>query len=436
MSFALLTAVQVPKRPWLRLSLVVAVFVGAALAAAILTGVSIQSIGQAGERPRINPVGDPTAAPRLSAADIVYIGGFRLPAEEVDGASFSFGGSPIAYNPANDSLFVGARGSWIAEVTIPSPVNSSKVEALPFARFLQPFRDPTEGRLRDVANEGAYVGGLLVHDARLYGSGVIYYDANNAQELTHFSRSLKLTEASVTGMHRVGEKGRAGLVAGYLAAVPVEWQSALGGPAVTGQCCIPIVSRTSWGPAAFAWNPAELRAGQAARVSPLVYYTGEHPTLGLWEGSNETYGGGAEMGGLVIPPATRTALFVGRNGLGPFCYGDGTPDESRAKQSASGHERLCYDPTTSDKGVHTYPYRYQFWAYDLSDLAAVRAGKKNPWEVRPYGVWPFEVPTPQAGKRIGGVGFDAARRLLYLAQMNADQDGYAFRPIIHVFRIQ
>ena len=25
-----------------------------------------------------------------------------------------------------------------------------------------------------------------------------------------------------------------------------------------------------------------------------------------------------------------------------------------------------------------------------SDLAAVRAGKKDPWEVRPYGVWPFE----------------------------------------------
>jgi hypothetical protein len=435
MSFALPLPVRAIKRPWFRLSLVVAAFVGAALMASILTGVSIQSIGQSPDPPRITPVTDPAAAPRLSSADIVYIGGFRLPAEEVDGASFSFGGSPLAYNPANDSLFVGVRGSSIAEVTIPSPINSKRVEDLPFARFLQPFRDPTEGRLRDVANEGAYVSGLLVHDGRLYGSGVIYYDANNVQELTHFSRSLKLTEPSVSGMHRVGEKGKAGLVAGYMAAVPPEWQSTLGGPAVTGQCCIPIVSRTSWGPAAFAWNPAELRAGQTARVSPLVYYTGEHATLGLWEGSNENYGGGVEMGGLVIPPATRTALFVGRNGTGPFCYGDGTADESRAKDSANG-ERLCYDPTSSDKGVHTYPYRYQFWAYDLNDLAAVRARKKDPWEVRPYGVWPFDVPTPQPGKRVGGVGFDAERRLLYVAQMSADQDGYAYRPIIHVFRIQ
>ena len=162
---------------WRRLVVVLAVVAGVAVMSLVMGSVTIQSIGQAGERPRINPVGDPTAAPRLAAADIVYIGGFRLPAEEVDGASFSFGGSPIAYNPANDSLFVGARGSWIAEVTIPSPVNSSKVEALPFARFLQPFRDPTEGRLRDVANEGAYVSGLLVHDDRLYGSGVIFYDA-------------------------------------------------------------------------------------------------------------------------------------------------------------------------------------------------------------------------------------------------------------------
>lgn len=435
-SFALVSSVRATKRPWFRLSLIVAVFVAAVLMASILTGVTIQSIGQSPGRPRITPVTDPSATPRLSAADIVYVGGFRLPAEEVDGASFSFGGSPLAYNPANDSLFVGARGSSIAEVTIPSPVNSTRVEELPFARFLQPFRDPTEGRLRDVANEGVYVGGLLVHDGLLYGSGVIYYDANHAQELTHFSRSLTLTDPSVKGMYRVGDKGKAGLVAGYLAAVPPEWQSALGGPALTGQCCIPIVSRTSWGPAAFAWNPADLRTGQAARVSPLVYYTGEHATLGPWEGSNETYGGATEMGGLVIPPRTRTALFVGRNGIGPFCYGGGTADQSLANQSSSSGERLCYDPTSSDKGSHTYPYRYQFWAYDLSDLAAVRAGKKDPWEVRPYGVWPFDVPTPQPGKRIGGVGFDAARRLLYVAQMSADQDGYAYRPIIHVFRIQ
>jgi hypothetical protein len=436
MSFALVSSVRATKRPWLRVSFVVAVFAGAALMASILTAVTIQSIGQSPGRPPITPVTDPTAAPRLSSADIVYVGGFRLPAEEVDGASFSFGGSPLAHNPATNSLFVGARGSSIAEVTIPVPVNSNRVADLPFARFLQPFRDPTEGRLRDVANDGAYISGLLVHDGRLYGSGVIFYDANNVQELSHFSRSLELADASVKGMYRVGDKGKAGLVAGYMAAVPPEWQTALGGPAVTGQCCIPIVTRTSWGPSAFAWQPAELGTAPTARVSPLVYYTGEHPTLGLWEGSNETYGAATGMGGVVIPPGTRTMLFVGRNGVGPFCYGDGTADQSRANQPSASGERLCYDPTSSDKGQHAYPYRYQFWAYDLNDLAAVKAGKKAPWDVRPYGVWPFDVPTPEPSKRIGGVGFDAARRLLYVAQMSADQDGYAYRPIIHVFRIQ
>lgn len=429
------STVELLNRPS-RLSVVAVAFLGAALVATLLAGVTIQSIGQGPDRPRVLPVTDPTHAPRLASADLVYLGGFRLPGEEVNGTTFSFGGSPIAYNPANDSLFVGTRGSSIAEVTIPSPVNSSQVAELPFARFLQPFRDPTEGHLRDVATEGAYVSGLLVHQGRLYGSGVIYYDAINAQDLTHFSRSLTLSDASVNGMYRVGDKGRAGLVAGYMAAVPPGWQSALGGPAVTGQCCIPIVSRTSWGPAAFAWNPGDLGSASPARVTPLVYYTGEHPTLGSWEGSNETYGGTIEMGGIVIPPDTRTALFVGRNGLGPFCYGDGTADQARANQPAANGERLCYDPTSSSKGQHAFPYRYQFWAYDLNDLAAVKAGKKDPWEVTPYGVWPFDVPTPEAAKRIGGVGFDAARRLLYVAQMSADQDGYEFRPVIHVFRIQ
>ena len=432
MSFAMPVSVE-RVHLWRRFAVVLAVFAGVAVMSLMMASVTIQSIGQGVERPLATPLTDPTTARRLDRSDIVYVGGFRLPAEEMDGASFDFGGSPIAYNPGSDSLFVGTRGSKVAEVTIPSPVNSSRVDDLPFARYLQPFRDPTEGRIREVANEGAYVSGLLVYQGRLYGSGVIYYDAEHAQEYTHFSRSLRLSDDNVKGMVRVGEKGKAGFVSGYLAAVPAEWQSAIGGPAITGQCCIPIVGRTSWGPAAFAWNPADLGAVSPVPARPLVYYTSDHPTLGSWEGSNATYGGTIQMGGVVI--AGRTALFVGRNGLGPFCYGTGTADQARANAHATEAERYCYDPVSSDKGQHAYPYRNQFWAYDLTDLAQVSARKKDPWQVTPYGVWAFDLPTPEATKVVGGVGFDAARRLLYVSQMSADRDGYAYRPVIHVFRI-
>jgi len=95
----------------------------------------------------------------------------------------------------------------------------------------------------------------------------------------------------------------------------------------------------------------------------------------------------------------------------------------------------CYDPTNSDKGQHGYPYRYQAWAYDLNDFAAVKAGTKQPWEVVPYAVWPLDFPTPEATVRLGGVAYDAQRQLLYISQTGADPDGYAYRPVIHVFRV-
>lgn len=385
---------------------------------------------------RVTPVSDPTNLRRLGLEDLQYQGAFRLPAEESNGDSFSFGGRPAAYNPARDSLFVGTRSGRVAEINIPSPVRATDPNELPFAKFLQPLIDPAEGRITDIATDGVALSGLLVHGGRLLGTGVIYYDANNTQSLSHFARPLTLTERAVKGFVRVGASGKTGLVAGYMATVPPEWQSRLGGPAVTGQCCIPIVSRTSYGPAMFTFDPDDVSANKNTAAHPLLYYTSDHQTLGRWEGSNPTYGGTMQVGGLALIAGTRTALFVGRNGLGPFCYGAGTADESKAKTRGPDGESYCYDPTTSDKGQHAFPYRYQMWAYDLNELAQVRAGKRDPWEVKPHGVWPFELPTPEPGVRIGGVAYDPAGQRLFIAQMQADRDGYAFRALMHVFRVQ
>ena len=117
------------------------------------------------------------------------------------------------------------------------------------------------------------------------------------------------------------------------------------------------------------------------------------------------------------------------------CYGNGTGDKSLAGTKGPDGEPWCYDPTNGDKGQHGYPYVYQAWAYDLSDFAAVKAGTKQPWEVVPYGVWPLGFPTSEATVRLGGVGYDAQRQLLYVAQTGADPDGYSYRPVIHVFRV-
>ncbi len=408
------------------------------LAALGAAAVGLQSIPPASEPPpaRVQPIGDPTKLRRLAFEDLAYAGAFRLPATEVNGDSFSFGGQPMAYDPERNSLFVGTRIGRVAEVRMPNPEKGGELEALPSAVFLQPFEDPTEGHMKEVAADGTSLAGLLVHERRLIGAGLIYYDANHTQAVSHFTRPLALTERAVTGMVRVGQKGKTGFVAGYMASVPPEWQSRLGGPAITGQCCIPIISRSSFGPSAFAFNPAELTTGKPIDAAALLYYPAEHQTLGPWEGSNPTYGATTQVGGVALIGGTGTALFIGRNGTGPFCYGGGTGDRALAGTRGADGETLCFDPTNSDKGQHAYPYRYQIWAYDLNELAEVRAGRRDPWSVKPYGVWPLELPFPEKDVRIGGVAYDAARQRLFIAQSHADRDGYAYRPLIHVFQIQ
>jgi hypothetical protein len=377
---------------------------------------------------------DPSQLPRLSVTDLGYLGGFRLPAESVNGDSFSIGGRSMTFNPASNSLFVSTRAGRIAEVSIPQPVNNADVNALPFANFLQPFADPTEGHLSQISSDGVAIDGLLVYGNRLYGTATIYYDANNTQRQSHYSRSLQLNQPSFSGWSQVWETGKTGFVSGLMALIPAAWQARLGGPAVTGQCCIPIVGRTSWGPAAFSFDPVNV--GQATvAASPLVYYPAEHPTLGLWDGSNPTYGATIQMGGLAIIAGTRTALYVGRNGTGPNCYGNGTGNQSLHGTIGPDGAKWCYDPTTSDKGSHAYPYRYQVWAYDLNDFAAVKAGTKQPWEVMPYGVWPFDLPTPEPSVKLGGVGYDSSRQILYISQLGADKDGYSYRPVIHAIKV-
>ncbi len=381
---------------------------------------------------------DPLTLPRLAFADITYLGGFRLPRAAQGNGSFSYGGQHLAYNAARNSLFGSSLQNNVAEITIPAPVNTTDVNQMPFATYLQGFSDPSEGHFREIEQggpNGAVMAGLLVDGNRLHATGSIYYDASNSQVVSHFSHSTNLSEPSYLGMSQVWETGKAGFVGGYMANIPSEWQSLLGGAALTGQCCIPIVGRTSHGPAAFGFDPARVGNNTAVPAAPLLYYPSTHTTLGPWAGANPTYGSTTSMGGVAVIAGTRTALFIGRNGMGAYCYGEGVSDPALDGTRNSAGQMNCYDPASSDKGMHAYPYRYQMWAYDLADFAAVKAGTKQPWEVVPYGVWPFELPTASRIVEIGGVAYDAQRQLLHIAQFRADTDGYSERPIIHTLKI-
>ena len=373
------------------------------------------------------------AAPLLHASNLVYQGAFLLPPQLSDTKTFAYGGTALAYNPARHSLFVVGH-DWYqltAEVSIPRAVKNARLGDLHRAAYIQPFADATGGTIDKTGGDNNKIGGELVYGGRLYGTAYVYYDAAGKQVLSHWSRGSTSFGAPAHGLFQVGTLG-AGMVSGFLAEVPPAWRGPLGGPVLTGNCCIPIISRTSFGPAAFAFDPAKL--GNATPDVPLVYYPQAHPALGAWDASwnpakGILFGGGTTIRGLVFPRGARSVLFFGTQGIGPFCYGEGTTDKSLNGTPTPDGTTWCYDPEASSKGTHAYPYVPEVWAYDASDLAAVRAGKTRPWQVRPYATWTMRLPF--GSSRIGGAAYDPAAGVIYLSE----QFGNGTDPVILVYRV-
>jgi hypothetical protein len=372
----------------------------------------------------------------VRAPNLVWQGAFLLPAPVSDNQTFAYGGTALAYDPTRSGLFVVGH-DWYqltAEVSVPPLVKSTRLGALHRATFLQPFSDATGGYIDKTGGTGNKIGGQLVHDGRLIGTAYVYYDAAGTQVATHWSRPSTGLGGPASGIYRVGTQG-AGYVSGYLADVPAEWQARLGGPVLTGNCCIPIISRTSFGPDAFAFDPSRLLLGSPAPATPLFYYPQDHPTLGAWDASWQPakgtyFGGGTTVRGMVFPVGTRSVLFFGTQGTGRFCYGEGTDKRSLDRKPTPDGTIYCYDPDDSSKGTHAYPYVPEVWAYDAAQLAQVRAGARKPWTVKPYAVWTLRLPF--GSPRIGGVAYDAATGRIFVSQ----QYGNGTDPVIHVFTVR
>jgi hypothetical protein len=296
-----------------------------------------------------------------------------------------------------------------------------------------------------------------------------------------------------------------------MASIPPMWQSLLGGPAMTGQCCIAIVTRTSWGPSFFAWNPG-LFAPQNALTANL-YYTSDHP-LAQFDAANLLFNGSTQIHGVVFPENSRSVLYFGRQGT-TYGYGNGvssnppsppvdgglaagsnastdatgkivrlpgvnvsaavgewiwlpsqsTPNRDGAHPGATyvvsyaksgttdatvtvadafapnlsgqtfnmGNVNL-YDPLDPNKGNHGYPYRSQVWAYDANDLASVRRGTKQPYDVRPYATWALTPPFDNGTGAINGAAYDPASGRVFLYYPNVDGPMQDF-PIVLVYKV-
>ena len=411
----------------------------------------IQSFVSKSNLPKVKAAAN---GPLLQSNNLTYLGAFRLPyvGNPADyGAIYGFDSSltGLAYNPARNSLFINNHNYEQKTAEISIPVLSTNMASLNRATFIQNFADITEGHRSDIlADGGTYTGaggtlmaGLLVYKDKLIGTSYSDYDANNAARLSHFTSGLDLsTQGDFKGMYQVGPTAAMGFTAGYMTAIPSEWQTALGGTALTGQCCVGIIARTSVGPSAWVFNPDDLGVKNPVPTTPVLYYDESHQNLARYLGTsiNLYYLNSTRVKGLVFPAGTSSVLFFGTQNLGLPCYGFGTADPNLSFTAPNG-EILCYDPSNEAKGPHGYPYKFWIWAYDANDLVSVKNGTKNPWDIKPYSVWELNIPLDTLGNLINGVAYDPVAQRIYISHQAADSflPGAAWysAPIIHVFQV-
>jgi hypothetical protein len=365
--------------------------------------------------------------PLLHQADLQYVGAFRVPNYYDSGGEMSYSAGAVAFNSANNSLFIVGTNGAISEVAIPgSIVNSSNLGSLATATVLQNWTNPLAGLPNPLvgATDGVRIGGLIVDSGKLIGTEYAYYSGANTQATSHFViNSLNLATATVSGLYQIGNTPGARYVAGAMAAIPPEWQSALGHTYLTGLSDTTILSTISSGPAAFGFDPGTLGSGSVA-ATPYLYYPVGTP-LGAYDGpANPMQSGTTQVAGMVFPGGTNSILYFGRTGTNSDGYGE---------PSAFG------DPYDAGKGPHSLngEYALQVWAYSATDLLAVKQGTKQPWQVLPYDVWNFTLPYDNTGEHtIGTPTFDPATGRVYVPLLNADSAATSSTlPLIEVFQV-
>lgn len=472
------------------------------LSFAVLTAgqTTVGRIGQNLPKPTVTSGGGGSGT-TCQITSATYLGSFRLPTTLTGSASgFTFfgygigGGGGVTFNPSGNSgagsLFLSGSQidfATVAEIAIPgtgsesalvqgnSPSGgSTNLSALPTARGLQNFSDISGGRAAadTFFNGFAHfrIGGLYLYSGKLYATVFLYYDASHLQRVSFLRHGTTLSASdafgweTVTSARVVGEEDAAagvGMLAGVMADVPASLQASLGGPSLTGLWNPPIISRSSAGPAAFAFDPTTIGAdtpstnggvassSPVTSVTPLLYYPNAHRTLGDYDNAiNGTYSWSSTPGGLILEDGCLIAAEIygkghatsGVTGLdtSTHYYGPATYNWNLNGTSAGGNLTYAYDPMCASdggcEGTHAWPYQYRLLFYDVADLQAVAAGTKQPWEPIPVRTLDFPMPfdmTDSVGIR---VTYDRAHRTMYVIQAASQDQPGTYYPMGHVFR--
>jgi hypothetical protein len=257
---------------------------------------------------------------------------------------------------------------------------------------------------------------MLVHNNRLIVSSTFYYDY--IQTASHGVSSLDLTKNSdFKGFFNFTSLDSTLLappraLGGQMSTMPTDWQSYLGGVAITGNQSVPIMSTTSFGPSVTTFDPDDVGKKSSIPGKTLLYYNQENPLCGSWQcesTTNNYFNGTSEIVGHAAIAGSRTLLFIGKHGVGTYWYG-------RAELGPNGLTAPC----PNGVGPYSNRYEYRAYAYDINDLKRVKEGKVKPWEVKPYAIIPLnEINQVNASvgycENIKSATFDEKSRTLFVS---------------------
>jgi hypothetical protein len=375
--------------------------------------------------------------------NLVFVGAFKSP----DSITLYNAGKGIAYNSANNSLFV-SIGTNVAEISIPGTLNNATTtySSLPDYSLLQAQADPSEGGIAAAVSAGQISGGgnTEIVGLNIY-SGRLVFDAGNqyasTQTVTHWSRPTNLsTSGNVIGAATVSNATYTNprWSTGPMATIPSD-KTAVNYFGSNGKVLVgwapdsSIGLNVSGGPSVFAFNPSSITGAVSISSNSVLTYTQNSPVDTHWfagdfisHGFQTVYGLTSIHYGVVYPNGTNSILFIGSNGQGYCVYSDPSNPPGRP---------WVYDPVGSGVGEHAYPWYPQIWAYDARELkTAFDAGLPSD-TVKPYAIWNFDWPTTGSSPYVQGATYDSATKRVYIAVSSATGSPSYNRTMIYVYQV-
>ncbi len=421
----------------------------------------------------------PSPSGLIQPSDLTYLGAFRLPYVEGD-VDWSWGGTGAAYypegDPLNDDAYPGsiyaighANSMWVAEISIPEPVNSRDLSALNTARLLRNFTNIRAGvgeldAMFDAAD--IRVGGLAYLPAqgsqssdKLYACWGAHFQTDEQNRPSHMWTDLDFSNSA--GAWRVGSTYlELYQTNDYMFEIPHEAadsdSSLAGFYLATGR--FREGGHGGQGPNLYAiapWKDGNPPSdGTQLTARRMLGYSSTH--LDGWDfGGGHTLNGYHDsdewVGGAWLTAGSKSAvIFVGTKGQGECWYGfsDGTTYPT----DGSPFNGTVPDYPHNDRGYWSTSFQAQMIFYDPDELIAVANGTLEPYDPQPYATLNLDdilynidkvnhpdFPPERNKYRIGSCAYDRVHGLIYIFEYRGEPAGADWNddyPIVHVFRIE